>query len=329
MAKYSSDASDQDSDLAGYKLTGTAGTGTFATVYIGSAGDQLVAIKHVVLNPTYKSREVEVLQGLSHPNIVKYFSHSVEGENLYIVMEYLPTTLYRINRQYIRQKTQMPLRSVKLYMYQLLRALSYCHAQGLCHRDVKPQNLLVDPSSHELKLCDFGSAKVLVPDQPNVAFIGARHYRAPELLFGSTEYGTAVDLWSAGCIAAELLAGRPLFSSDSDEEQVLDIVPLLGTPTRQQLHAMNPRFNDYKFPCLKVHSLKKCLVVEDSAISFIESLLKYAPSERLPAYEATLHPFFDELREPDADLPKALVPGVFEWTEAELLSGAPEALGPP
>ena len=101
MAKYSSDASDQDSDLAGYKLTGTAGTGTFATVYIGNAGDQLVAIKHVVLNPTYKSREVEVLQGLSHPNIVKYFSHSVEGENLYIVMEYLPTTLYRINRQHL------------------------------------------------------------------------------------------------------------------------------------------------------------------------------------------------------------------------------------
>ena len=96
---------------------------------------------------------------------------------------------------------------VKLYAYQSLRALAYIHALGICHRDIKPQNLLVDSDTHELRICDFGSAKRLRSDQVNVSYICSRYYRAPELIFGSTAYDSGIDVWSIGCVIAELLLG--------------------------------------------------------------------------------------------------------------------------
>lgn len=96
---------------------------------------------------------------------------------------------------------------VKLYSYQLLRSIAYIHAIGICHRDIKPQNVLVDTSTHILKLCDFGSAKQLIPGEPNVSYICSRYYRAPELIFGNSNYSTAIDVWSVGCVIAELMLG--------------------------------------------------------------------------------------------------------------------------
>lgn len=90
----------------------------------------------------------------------------------------------------------MPMLEVKLYIYQLFRSLAYIHSQGICHRDIKPQNLLLDPSTGVLKLCDFGSAKILVPDEPNVSYICSRYYRAPELIFGATNYTTKIGTLS-------------------------------------------------------------------------------------------------------------------------------------
>jgi glycogen synthase kinase 3 beta len=89
-------------------------------------------------------------------------------------------------------KTVMPILEVKLYIYQLFRSLAYIHSQGICHRDIKPQNLLLDPSTGVLKLCDFGSAKILVENEPNVSYICSRYYRAPELIFGATNYTTKI-----------------------------------------------------------------------------------------------------------------------------------------
>ena len=111
---------------------------------------------------------------------------------LNLVLEFVPETVYRASRYFNKMKTTMPILEVKLYIYQLFRSLAYIHSQGICHRDIKPQNLLLDPSSGVLKLCDFGSAKILVEHEPNVSYICSRYYRAPELIFGATNYTTKI-----------------------------------------------------------------------------------------------------------------------------------------
>lgn len=101
-------------------------------------------------------------------------------------------------KHYNRMKQPVPILLVKLYTYQMFRSLAYIHAKGICHRDIKPQNLLVDPNPHILNLCDFGSAKKLVKGEPNVSYICSRYYRAPELIFGATDYTPSIDIWSTG-----------------------------------------------------------------------------------------------------------------------------------
>jgi serine/threonine protein kinase len=166
-------------------------------------------------------------------NTVSFYSYflaiNVQGEKpdelyLNLVLEYVPETVYSISRQHQKSKIALPLIYVKLYLYQLSRALSHIHALGICHRDIKPQNLLVDPANQQLKLCDFGSAKALVRGEPNVSYICSRYYRAPELIFGSTDYSTAIDVWSQGCVGAELLLGQPLFPGDSGVDQLVEII---------------------------------------------------------------------------------------------------------
>lgn len=113
---------------------------------------------------------------------------------LNLVLEYVPETVYRASRYFNKLKTTMPMLEVKLYIYQLFRSLAYIHSQGICHRDIKPQNLLLDPNTGILKLCDFGSAKILIENEPNVSYICSRYYRAPELIFGATNYTTKIGM---------------------------------------------------------------------------------------------------------------------------------------
>lgn len=126
--------------------------------------------------------------------LTKRFVGILQKDEVYLnlVLEYVPETVYRASRYFNKMKTTMPTLEVKLYIYQLFRSLAYIHSQGICHRDIKPQNLLLDPNTGILKLCDFGSAKILVENEPNVSYICSRYYRAPELIFGATNYTTKI-----------------------------------------------------------------------------------------------------------------------------------------
>ncbi|KAI3473499.1 hypothetical protein Pfo_031036 [Paulownia fortunei] len=140
---------------------------------------------------------------------------------------------------------------------------------GVCHRDLKPQNVLVDPLTHQVKICDFGSAKVLVRGEANISYICSRFYRAPELIFGATEYTTSIDIWSGGCVIAELLLGQvsgsiltsattePLFPGENVVDQLVEIIKVLGTPMREEIRCMNPNYTDFRFPQIKAHPWHK------------------------------------------------------------------------
>merc|ERR1719410_738486 len=201
-----------------YSAERIIGNGSFGVVFQAAVVEtgEIVAIKKVLQDKRFKNRELQIMRQLvsdPHPNIVGlkhcFYSQGEKPEELYLnlVLEYVPETVYSISRQHQKSKVSLPLLFVKLYLYQLSRALAHIHNMGICHRDIKPQNLLVDPRSQQLKLCDFGSAKALVAGEPNVSYICSRYYRAPELIFGSTDYTTAIDIWSQGCVGAELLLG--------------------------------------------------------------------------------------------------------------------------
>ena len=130
------------------------------------------------------------------PFVYTLLTLDVQQNEVYLnlILEYVPENLYRCSRSFSKAKTQMPTLEIKLYMYQCLRSLAYIHSMGICHRDIKPQNLLLDPARGVLKLCDFGSAKILVKGEPNVSYICSRYYRAPELIFGATDYTTFIGI---------------------------------------------------------------------------------------------------------------------------------------
>jgi glycogen synthase kinase 3 beta len=258
--------------------------------------------------------------------IVIIFYQGEKQDELYLnlVLEYVPETVYSISRRHHKHNIPLPLMFVKLYLYQLSRALAHIHSLGICHRDIKPQNLLVNPKNQQLKLCDFGSAKALVRGEPNVSYICSRYYRAPELIFGSTDYTTAIDIWSEGCVGAELLLGQPLFPGDSGVDQLVEIIKVLGTPTKEEIRSMNSNYIEFKFPQIKGCQWKKIFrnKTPDEAMDFIAQTLAYTPSKRLKPLEGCAHPFFDELRIEGTVLPNngGDLPPLFDWTPHELES---------
>ncbi|KAI0373369.1 Pkinase-domain-containing protein [Pilatotrama ljubarskyi] len=286
-----------------------------------------IAIKKVLQDKRFKNRELQIMRLVSHPNVVDlkafFYSNGDKKDEVYLnlVLEYVPETVYRASRHYVKLKQPMPMLQIKLYMYQLLRSLMYIHSIGICHRDIKPQNLLLNPATGVLKLCDFGSAKILVPGEPNVSYICSRYYRAPELIFGATNYTTNIDIWSTGCVMAELMLGQPLFPGESGIDQLVEIIKVLGTPSREQIKTMNPNYMEHKFPQIKPHPFSKVFRPRTApeAIDLVSKLLEYTPEARLSAVEAMCHPFFDELRQEGAKMPNGKeFPPLFDFTREEL-----------
>ncbi len=235
-------------------------------------------------------------------------------------MDFIPENAYMVLKQYTKHGKHTPTIVLRLYAYQLCRALAYIRQLGICHRDIKPQNVLVDPQTHVLQLCDFGSAKKFVKGEPNVSYICSRYYRAPELIFGASEYSTAVDVWAVGCVIGEFMLGQPLFPGENGADQLVQIVKILGTPNREQILAMNPKYNEYRFPQIKAYPWQKVFPAKTDAgaIDLVSKLLSYDPVKRLKPMEALMHPFFDELRARRTTLPDgAPLPELFNFTKEE------------
>ncbi|KAG5187146.1 kinase-like domain-containing protein [Tribonema minus] len=315
-----------------YNAERIIGNGSFGVVFQATVVEtgEVVAIKKVLQDKRFKNRELQIMRMLvkqAHPNVVQlkhcFYSNGEKQDDVYLnlVLEFIPETVYSVARQYQKSKQPLPMVLVRLYLYQLARALAHIHALGICHRDIKPQNLLLDPNSHVLKLCDFGSAKILVKGEPNVSYICSRYYRAPELIFGSTDYTCSIDTWSLGCVGAELLLGQPLFPGDSGVDQLVEIIKVLGTPTREEIKAMNSNYTEFKFPQIKAHPWKEVFrsKTPDEAVDVISAMLAYDPERRIRLLDVCTHPFFNELRHPDTRLPNGgALPVLFNFTDLEL-----------
>ncbi|KAK4491270.1 hypothetical protein RD792_002006 [Penstemon davidsonii] len=326
----------QSKQVVNYIAEHVVGTGSFGVVHQAKCREtgEIVAIKKVLQDKRYKNRELQIMQMLDHPNIVALkhsFFSTTEKEELYLnlVLEYVPETVNRIARQYNRMNQRMPLIYVKLYTYQARTELccSLFHlsnsTKDFKQRIVYNKNIIfqVNPHTHQLKLCDFGSAKVLVRGEPNVSYICSRYYRAPELIFGATEYTTAIDIWSTGCVMAELLLGQPLFPGESGVDQLVEIIKVLGTPTREEIKCMNPNYTEFKFPQIKPHPWHKVFQkrLPPEAVDLVCRFFQYSPNLRCTALEACIHPFFDELRDPNTRLPNGRpLPPLFNFKPQEL-----------
>jgi serine/threonine protein kinase len=178
------------------------------------------------------------------------------GQFLNIVMTCYDGDLYGLIRQAGRKG--LTTMDIKIISYQIFRGLLYIHQLRIAHRDIKPHNILYKGRS--TAICDFGSAKILT-NEANLPYICSRCYRAPELIFGATHYTTMIDIWSVGCVLLEMLYGSPLFVGNTSVDHLIEIIKVLGTPTKTQVIDMNPNYdlNDYKFPKVKKREWNKVL----------------------------------------------------------------------
>lgn len=296
------------------------GEGAFGTVVEAFLLDTAVpallpigpfAIKRVLAQTEYKCRELEILRSVNHPNIVRlqyYFDRkSAQDGRMYqnLVMECLPLNLQNEIKHYRQTKYTIPYLHMKAYTFQLARAMLYLHGFNISHRDVKPLNILVDPNTVTLKICDFGSAKQLEPNQPSVSYICLRYYRAPELIVGCTVYTTKIDIWGLGCVIAEMFLGKPIFQGQTLELQLKEISKLLGPPPKKFIFKSNPNYRGNMF----LTKLFSCSIKErfeqifsNSPADVIDLLLKilvYDPEQRASPRTVLVHPFFDDLKRDD------------------------------
>ncbi|PIA61660.1 hypothetical protein AQUCO_00300886v1 [Aquilegia coerulea] len=278
------------------------GQGTYSNVYKArdSLSGKIVALKKVRfdnLEPEsvkFMAREILVLRRLDHPNVVKLegLVTSRMSCSLYLVFEYMEHDLAGLAAS-PGIKFNEP--QVKCYMHQLLSGLEHCHNRGVLHRDIKGSNLLLD-NGGILKIADFGLASFFDPNhkQPMTSRVVTLWYRPPELLLGATDYGVGVDLWSAGCILAELLAGKPIMPGRTEVEQLHKIFKLCGSPSDEY-------WKKSKLPHATIFKpqqpYKRCIAetfkdFPPSALPLIETLLAIDPAERQTATAALRSEFF-------------------------------------
>lgn len=172
-------------------------------------------------------------------------------------------------------------------------------SEKIAHRDLKPHNILIDQCACKAVICDFGSAKCLVRGEKNISYICARCYRAPELILGVEDYSTAVDMWSFGCIVAEICNKKPMFRGDSNLGQLLEIVKVRGSPTQDDLLEMGVKtgLEELKMSNHPKKPLRLAISTGDhSLLDLLDHILVYSPLHRYTPTQALAHPYFDSQR---------------------------------
>ncbi|OWZ31285.1 cyclin-dependent kinase 1 [Cryptococcus neoformans c45] len=289
--------------LDNYQKIEKVGEGTYGVVY--KAKDintgNVVALKKIRLEaedegvPSTSIREISLLKELSKDdNIVKLLDIVHSEAKLYLVFEFLDMDLKKY-MDTIGEKDGLGPDMVKKFSYQLVKGLYYCHGHRILHRDLKPQNLLINKSG-DLKIGDFGLARAFgIPLRTYTHEVVTLWYRAPEVLLGSRHYSTAIDMWSVGCIVAEMATRQPLFPGDSEIDEIFRIFRVLGTPDEDVWPGVRG-LPDYKPTFPQWHPVELADVIkgfEADGIDLIAQTLVYDPAHRISAKRALQHPYFD------------------------------------
>lgn len=284
-----------------YQRLEKIGEGTYGVVYKAKDHEtsDIIALKKIRLEqedegvPSTAIREISILKELVHPNIVLFKDVVHHDNKLFLVFEYLDQDLKRFLDSVPALRPEL----VKSYLYQLINGIAYCHAHRILHRDLKPQNLLIDRKG-SLKLADFGLARAFgIPVRHYTHEVVTLWYRAPEILLGARKYSTPVDIWSIGCIFAEMVSRTPLFPGDSEIDQLHKIFMALGTPTEEMWPGVT-ELPDHKptFPKWPPKSIALTVSkLDPKGQDLLSKMLTYNPAQRITAKDALNHPYFDDL----------------------------------
>ncbi|GMM29827.1 cyclin-dependent serine/threonine-protein kinase [Martiniozyma asiatica (nom. inval.)] len=289
------------------------GEGTYATVYKGKnrSTGVYVALKEISLDseegtPSTAIREISLMKELKHENIVTLYDVIHTENKLTLVFEFMDNDLKRyMDTNGYNQTGALEPHIVKSFMYQLLKGILFCHDNRVLHRDLKPQNLLIN-NKGQLKLGDFGLARAFgIPVNTFSNEVVTLWYRAPDVLLGSRNYSTSIDMWSAGCILAEMFTGKPLFSGSSNDDQLNKIFRIMGTPNERTWPGVSS-YPNYKnnFTLYIPQDLRVFIPnIEHMALNLLEGLLQMRPEMRLSARQTLHHPWFSEYnnRQPSYD----------------------------
>lgn len=277
------------------------GEGTYGIVWrcVRNEDGLIVAIKKIRLEnadegiPATAIREISYLKELKHPNIVALYDVETTETKLKLVFEFLEWDL----KKFMTNFGDISPKIVKSLTYQTLAGIAHCHAHRHLHRDLKPQNLLIN-EARELKLADFGLARAF--GNTTRAYsneVVTLWYRPPDVLLGSQQYNTSIDVWSAGCIFAEMVTGKPLFPGRSNVDQLLCIFKSLGTPNELSWPGVTdlPEFNT-EFPVYSNPDIAQRLEsLGSDGMDLMMQLLEMNPNNRISAADSLQSPYFDDV----------------------------------
>lgn len=244
-------------------------------------------------------REIQAMRRLApHSNVLELYEVIFDKKSgtLVLICELMDMNIYELIRG---KRHYLPERKIKHYMYQLLKSIDHAHRNGIFHRDVKPENILI--REDQLKLADFGSCRSVYSKQPYTEYISTRWYRAPECLLTDGYYTYKMDIWSIGCVFFEIVSLHPLFPGANEVDQIAKIHDIMGTPEPSVLNKLKrSRGMNFNFPQRKGSGIERLLThVSAEAIQLIYQMCTYDPDERITARQALKHHYFKDLRDAD------------------------------